>query len=366
MSSTKFQSVDPKVDLSPKEEVEFCRDDREWDDFVFKHPNGSVYHLSAWKTVLERSFPHIKGHLIVIRDSSSKNIVGAVPIYLVRSWVLGNRVVSAPFASFCDPLLSMEQYRLVQHALRQLTLRERTSFHEFRPLKAASVLPKPSKLFTFKHHYLPLAQEAEAILANCSKSCVRKKVKRALSQSVIITQESGEEAVRYLHAILEVNRRNLALPALPITFFRSMCQEFKPSEQRLSLARRGGEIIGALFSLRFRDWEMLEYIGSLDQARNLGVNQLLYWEHILASKKDGHQFVSFGRTSPENIGLLEYKRHWGATEEDQPIYIYSSNGRSGSEYRSGSLVYTLARALFRRLPRPIYSLAGQIIYRHLG
>ena len=28
----------------------------EWDEFVRRHPQGLVYHLSAWKTVLEQSF----------------------------------------------------------------------------------------------------------------------------------------------------------------------------------------------------------------------------------------------------------------------------------------------------------------------
>ena len=78
----------------------------EWDAFVARHPLGLVYHLSAWTRVLETAFPHIQGRFLVLKDGADGSIRAGLPVYTVKSWLLGRRVISVPFASFCDPLVS--------------------------------------------------------------------------------------------------------------------------------------------------------------------------------------------------------------------------------------------------------------------
>src|SRR5580658_8386102 len=85
--------------LRPEEETQ-------WDAFAAKHPLGLIYHRTPWKQVLEQAFPHIRGHFLVLRDNSTGEIQAGLPLYTLKSWLLGNRAVSVPFASFCDPLIS--------------------------------------------------------------------------------------------------------------------------------------------------------------------------------------------------------------------------------------------------------------------
>src|SRR4029077_16454816 len=80
----------------------------EWDAFVGRHELGLVYDLSAWKRTLEEAFPHIRGRFLALREKTSGQIVAGLPVYQVRSWLLGNRIVSVPFLSFCNPLVSNE------------------------------------------------------------------------------------------------------------------------------------------------------------------------------------------------------------------------------------------------------------------
>ena len=64
-----------------------------WDTFVKKHPFRWLSHLSAWKQVLEMSFKHIRGHFLAIRDYDSNRVVAGLPVYTVKVWLTGNKLV---------------------------------------------------------------------------------------------------------------------------------------------------------------------------------------------------------------------------------------------------------------------------------
>src|SRR5579871_1117567 len=93
----------------------------QWDAFVAGHPYGLIYHSSAWRSVLHAAFPHIRGNFLVLRNPEDGAIQAGMPVYAVKSWLLGNRVSSLPFASFCDPLIaSSEQFQLMVPELEAL------------------------------------------------------------------------------------------------------------------------------------------------------------------------------------------------------------------------------------------------------
>ena len=66
----------------------------QWDRFALAQSHVYVQHLSLWRTVIERSFSHMKGRLVALHEPKSGKIVGAIPLYEVRSWALGSRLVS--------------------------------------------------------------------------------------------------------------------------------------------------------------------------------------------------------------------------------------------------------------------------------
>lgn len=76
-----------------------------WDRFVASAPDGTIYHSSRWRATIESAFPHIRGHFLAIIDEVDDRLLAVLPVYEVRSWILGNRLVSAPYANWCDPLV---------------------------------------------------------------------------------------------------------------------------------------------------------------------------------------------------------------------------------------------------------------------
>ena len=95
-----------------------------WDAFVASHPDGTIYHRSDWKRVLENAYPHLNGHVLVLLDADSDAILAGMPIYEAKSYLLGSRLVCAPASTWCDPLVSNQaQLERLLEEVRRLALR---------------------------------------------------------------------------------------------------------------------------------------------------------------------------------------------------------------------------------------------------
>ena len=344
-----------------------------WDSFVMQHPHGLIYHRTSWKRVLEQAFPHIRGRFLVLRDSSTGAIQAGLPLYTVKSWLLGNRVVSVPFAPFCDPLISsvaeFEQLLpRIQDLCRQTSCRRvevRTRKME-RPLITGSRTAPSS----YKHHFLPLDTDLETLFKNFAKSPIRQMIAKARKAGVIIMEAETSDTVKTCHDILAQTRRRLCLPPMPFTFFAAMRSHLSPQYMKMFLALHNGRPVGCHLVLTARDFWTSEYLGKTDDTIR-GVNQLLYWEAIKAAHTAGAKVFSFGRTSLANEGLLVHKRRWRTIEEE---LVYSSvplgtenTGHNGNkEHRSYSTGYRVARFVTGRVPRFMFQRIGDFCYRHLG
>jgi hypothetical protein len=95
------------------------------------------------------------------------------------------------------------------------------------------------------------------------------------------------------------------------------------------------------------------------------VNQLLYWEAVALAAREGYSQVSFGRTSPDNAGLLLYKRHFGTVEEDLVNYRWPAGPTAIKDWREFKLASKAVGVLCRYLPWSGRVALGEIVYRHL-
>src|SRR5262245_20790397 len=79
-----------------------------WDTFVQSHPAGSPFHLTAWQRLVENTFGHEPRH-IVARTSPDGEVVGVLPMFLVRSRIFGRMLVSTPYAAYGGCLADSEE-----------------------------------------------------------------------------------------------------------------------------------------------------------------------------------------------------------------------------------------------------------------
>src|SRR5690242_14173803 len=73
-------------------------DQTQWDAFVRSQSNGSAFHLMAWQRMILDTFGHQPFHLVA--KASRGNVIGVLPLFLVRSRIFGRLLVSTPQAAY--------------------------------------------------------------------------------------------------------------------------------------------------------------------------------------------------------------------------------------------------------------------------
>jgi hypothetical protein len=351
--------------LSPEEQGE-------WDAFVTRHPLGLVYHLSSWRWVLESAFGHIRGRTLVLRDEGGQ-IQAGLPVYTVASWLLGNRMVSVPYATMCDPLISTkEEFSLLWPAIKDASKKHKCRGIEIRTRRTSSdCLPSPLTVNKrYKHHYLPLGKPTDVLFRSFDKSNIRRGVEKARREGVVIEERQDERDLRVFHSFLVATRRRRSLPPMPFAFFQAMYRSLSPDHVALYLSMHAGKPVGGILVSKFRDLWTAEYSGVADKAIR-GISPLLYWEVIQRAKSSGAACFSFGRTSLDNTGLIDHKRRWATVEEDLIDFSSRRDSTSVQGHQSpktdGPALYNNAvKLLMRYSPAAVQKLMGDFFYRHLG
>jgi lipid II:glycine glycyltransferase (peptidoglycan interpeptide bridge formation enzyme) len=87
------------------------------------------------------------------------------------------------------------------------------------------------------------------------------------------------------------------------------------------------------------------------------------WEAIKWYANNGFKTFSFGKTEPENKGLLQFKRGWNTKEE--LINYYKYDLRKG-QFVSKKEGLKTSYSIFQNMPLSVLKLTGKIMYRHVG
>lgn len=350
--------------LSPEEQGD-------WDAFVIRHPLGLVYHLSGWQRVLETAFGHIRGRFLALKDESGR-IQAGLPVYTVKSWLLKDRTVSVPFATMCDPLIaSKEQFDQLWPAIEDTSGKERSRRIEIRT-KSISPTWIPGQLMPslkYKHHYLPLDKNPDALFRSFHDSCVRRRVQKAKRSGVVVEERKDDESLRVFHTLACATRTRHSLPPMPFAFFQAMYRCLSPNHAALYFALHEGKPVAGILALKCKDMWTLEYSGEAENA-TAGANQLLCWDTIQRARSSGAAFYSFGRTALDNESLIDHKRRWATVEEDLTDFV-SVPGSRAAQVRESPKALDLAiramgKSLLRHAPAPVLKSFGDFCYRHLG
>jgi len=341
-----------------------------WDAFVERHPLGGVCHKTAWKQILESTFPHMEGHICAIVHPESGEITAGIPVYRVRSWLLGKRFVSIPFATLSDPLVSSsaQSERLLAAAIDRCVAAP-ARYLEIRSWRTSAWIREPRfrASQSYRHHFVPLTNTEEQIRKRLGRTAVRQKISRAVKEGLWVETSDTLADLQAFHTLLSGTRRRLSLPPIPFRFFRAMQTALGPSgNMALLMARSGRTAVGGVLALKSKRVFLIEYAGDDARFRKAGVVQLLYWEAIRHALKEGHELFSFGRTYRGNKGLMESKMHWGTEVEDLCTFFYPSTTHRDAEDREASWQYRLIRYLASRLPDPLYQRLGEFCYSHMG
>ena len=339
-----------------------------WDEFVASHPNGWLCLTTEWKRVLEENFPHIKGYFLAMKDERGA-IQAGLGLYSVASWLTGRRLVSIPFATLSDPLVSTEdQWRAMTDSAISISKELKSDYLEIRTNNFNGNIPagRFGLIDLYRHHYIPLDRDLDQIRKSFDRTCVRQRISRAEKSGVTVHPVSTEKELSEFYRLYLKTRKRLQLPPQPYRFIRSLWEQFSPDKVSVRLASYKGENIAGILLFRFRDRVSAEFMVMDERFLSVSPNHLLFWEAIKETWEKKYRIFDFGRTTANNASLLDFKRRWGTEEVDLPIYYHPVEMKDYMQKKEGAIAYKVSKLVTSAIPSGMFRQFGQWFYRHLG
>ena len=106
-----------------------------------------------------------------------------------------------------------------------------------------------------------------------------------------------------------------------------------------------------------------KYGGSDTRFNNLGGTAMLFWQAIKDAKQAGAEVLDFGRSDLDNPGLIAFKERWSA--ECSTLNTWRAPLAVSSPHRE-RLKMRCTKEVFARMPDSVLTLAGRLLYRHIG
>jgi FemAB-related protein (PEP-CTERM system-associated) len=333
-----------------------------WTAFLEAHPGATFYHTLAWRDFLADVFGHTPRYLVAERNGE---VAGVLPLFEVSMPLLGRKLISLPYDMGSGGALTSDDgtERALVSAAVDLARERRVSFLELRhgsdrPALDGLGLRTQAPVFISD---MPLDGEAN-VKARIS-SDHRKAVRKAESRGVRVRQaESAQDYAAFYDVYLRVFR-DFGTPPYSPYYFQSLWRRLHASGGvLLLLAEVEGRSVGGLIMFCWQQTLVSKFAACLPEAVPLRAYAALYSRAIEFGLAGPYRFLSWGTSSPDQTGLIEFKERWGATTRRVALYDLDVTGRApdvASYYESGGL----ARKVWRRLPLTLTRWGGSILNR---
>lgn len=331
-----------------------------WDQILLNTPGYSFFHSSAWARVLKEAYGYLPRYFAEIQNGRFSILV---PVMEINSFLTGKRGVSLPFTDYCEPICEVaNQFEGIWGQIQEkgrtwgwksIEIRGGQSFFSASP--SSSI---------YLGHVLKLAAQGDAIKKGFRDS-TKRNIKKAGGEGVTVETSNSLQSLMNFVKLNQITRRAHGIPPQPIYFFEKVHEHILSKGHGLivSASYQGQEIAAAVF-FYFGEKVIYKYGASDRRYQHLRGNNLVMWEAIKSSCERGYKHFCFGRTEPENSGLLQFKSGWGAEENNIAYFRYNfksmamdSNNESGSKYYN---------RLFNRMPLPMLNALGSFFYKHIG
>jgi len=338
---------------------------KRWDDFVIAHPSGTAFHLSAWLKSIYLTYS--LEPLLYVAQNESGEMSGIFPFFFIKSPYIGARIVSLPFSDYCGPLTaqSMEEENILQEIINRY--RDKVSYIEIR-----GAIQSESNFIRYdyyKCHTLELASNPGDVMKKLEKKSIQYGIRKAQKSGIEIREDNTPVGMEEFYRLNRITRKKHGVPSQPLKFFKNLYDQMIVSGHSfILLAFDESRCVAAGYFTRMKDTIYYKYNASDNEylaSTKKTPNHLLTWTAIEKASQAGYKFFDFGRTSPDNTGLMRYKEMWGATARDLPYYYYPQIKGATSKEGSGAS-YRILTTIWRSLPDSIVETIEPFIYKHMA
>jgi len=330
-----------------------------WDKYVYSSDLASCYHLSGWKSVIERSFAHKTFYLYA--EDENGQVCGILPLVNLKSLLFGNFIISMPYFNYGGICASdNETFSQLMDAAIDIAVKQNAAHIELRHSWPVS-FPMPVKTAKVAMH-LQLPSNTDDLWKSLP-SKLRSQVRRPLKDNMTAIV-GGEELLDEFYSVFSENMRDLGTPVYGKSFFANIMQEF-PSVSKICIVRtKEGIAATAGFLIGFKKTMEIPWASSLKKYNRLSPNMLLYWTVLQYACENGYNVFDFGRSTPGE-GTYKFKEQWGARPVQLYWHYWMRNNGTMPELNPHNPKYEAAIKIWKKLPITLTNLIGPSIVKNL-
>ncbi len=285
-----------------------------WDEYVMRHPKGSVFHTS-WMALAYSKTPHCKpfsqaicnanGEIIAMLSAVRVSIFpGIASRYTSRSIQYGEPL--------CEPTPEGRRALLQLIDEHDRAMCHRALFSEVRPLntpgcESAQLKSSGYEFNEYLNYVLDVSRDSECLWRALSKS-TRQKIQRSFKRGVEVTHGSTHADVDRMYSLVKESYQRSKVALVDVRLFHAALDEFPDDVVQIRLATYQGKDVAAGIGLmscgRFYAW----YGGSL-RIPEVAPFDCLTWEEIRFSCDRGLRYYDFGGAGwpGEEYGPRDFK-----------------------------------------------------------
>ena len=340
--------------------------DPRWAELAERHPGASVFHSVAWLKALRRTYGYEP--VAFTTSSPTGELKNGLVFCHVNSWLTGHRLVSLPFSDHCEPLFdSAEEVNFLILYLQATLEHKEWEYLEVRPIKVNFGQTDNGVGFvpaaTYFLHTLDLRPDLDNVFRNLDRDSVQRRVQRAQQAGLVEKRGTSDNLLKEFYRLLVITRRRHHVPPPPYAWFRNLihCQG---EALEIRLAYQSETPVAAILTLRFRDIVYYKYGCSDARFNKFGAIPWLLWNAIAAAKSNGANDFDMGRTEENNAGLLAFKNHWVHYPKQLVYWRFPESSHSFDSADGWKL--KMAKRAFSHMPSGLLTIAGKLLYRHIG
>ncbi len=277
----------------------------------------------------------------------------------VNSFITGKRGISLPFTDFC-PVICPDESSF-DKTLERIIHYGKNAGWEYVEFRSEENLSKYGPAYTFFYtHQLDLSKDHEEIFRSF-KGSTRRNIKKAERSGLAIEFSHKLDAVNSFYKLHCITRKRHGVPPQAFNFFKNIHKHvISKAKGTVITAKHENRPVAAAIFFYFGRQAIYKYGASDLNYQHLRANNLVMWEAVKYFSRKGLEEFHFGRTEPENIGLLQYKRGWGAIEKKIRYYRYSFREKN---FLPAAESEHYMEHIFSRMPIWMLRIVGRL-YRH--
>ena len=330
----------------------------QWDLFVQRQPLASGYHLMAWRHVIQTVFNHPTYYLMATSDQGE--VVGVLPLVLLRSRLFGRFLVSLPYFNYGGVLATdMHARKELLKAAENCAQELHASHIELRQTADVSIAwPQKDHKVSMR---LELPLHYDDLLRGFTPK-LRSQVRRGEKEGMTV-HTGGLDLLNEFYAVFSLNMRDLGTPVYGKPFFAEILKVF-PKVTAIVVVRLKGNPVAAGFVYGFRHTLEIPWASSDRRYARLAPNMMLYGAVLRHACEQGYRVFDFGRSSKDS-GTYRFKEQWGAKPVQLHWYYWLRDGKSHPELNPQNPKYRFAIEVWKRLPLPLTAILGPRISKYL-